>query len=318
MKVFISCTPYCNYYFCAMRFSLKHMKIPKLPKIVLLLFLTSVSFSCDSLFREPVDGEPLARVGDTYLYKKDVTQLGGKGMSKEDSISLVTSYINNWATKQLLLSKSKINLPEEKLAEFNALVADYRTDLYTRAYKDALVQQGSDTLITEAQLNSFYEQQKENFKLKEKLVKLRFVELPQQFLDKDMVFDRMKRFEEDDVAYLDSIAVQFNKLNLNDSIWVSASRVIDEIDLLTLENEEGYLKKSQFFELEDSLKVYLVKIMDVREVNDIAPLTFIEPTIEQVLLSRRKLDYMRRLETEIIDEAIKKNEFEVYVQEDED
>ena len=56
----------------------------------------------------------------------------------------------------------------------------------------------------------------------------------------------------------------------------------------------------------------MAKITGVLQVNDIAPLSFIEPTIKQVLLSRRKLDFLRKLETEIIDEAIKEKEFEVY------
>ncbi|MEL6916936.1 MAG: hypothetical protein AAFO99_04310 [Bacteroidota bacterium] len=68
--------------------------------------------------------------------------------------------------------------------------------------------------------------------------------------------------------------------------------------------------------MEDASGVYLAKVTNVLEVNDIAPLSFIEPTIKQVLLNRRKLDYIRKLETEIIDEAIKKNEFEVYGQDD--
>ena len=54
----------------------------------------------------------------------------------------------------------------------------------------------------------------------------------------------------------------------------------------------------------------------VLQINDVAPLSFIEPTIKQVLRNRRKLNYIRYLETEVIDEAIKKNEFEVYGQED--
>ncbi|MGS0524571.1 hypothetical protein ACU8V7_04560 [Zobellia nedashkovskayae] len=58
----------------------------------------------------------------------------------------------------------------------------------------------------------------------------------------------------------------------------------------------------------------MAKVTDVLDVNDVAPLSFIEPTIKQVLLSRRKLDYLRKLETEIIDEAIKEKEFEVYEQ----
>ena len=50
------------------------------------------------------------------------------------------------------------------------------------------------------------------------------------------------------------------------------------------------------------------------EINDIAPLTYIEPTIKQLLLNRRKLDYMKKLEVEVMDEAIKEKEFEVYEQ----
>ncbi|WP_339709095.1 peptidyl-prolyl cis-trans isomerase [uncultured Kriegella sp.] len=300
-----------------MFFLLQNREFLRLRNIAVAVMAMGVIVSCSSLWKERVDDQPLARVGDVYLYKKDISPLLGKGISKEDSTSLVVNYINNWASKQLLLAKAKINLPEEKLAEFNALVSDYRTDLYTRAYAEALVGQGSDSVVTEAQLQSFYEQEKENFKLKEKLVKLRFIELPVQFMDKGTVIEKMKRFDDEDVSYLDSIGVQFKKLNFNDSIWIGMSRVLEEIPPLTLENEDRYLKKSQFFELEDSLGVYLGKIIDVREVNDIAPLSFIEPTIQQVLLSRRKLNYMRRLETEIIDEATRENEFEVYTYDEE-
>ncbi|WP_273566385.1 hypothetical protein [Maribacter halichondriae] len=147
----------------------------------------------------------MARVGQSYLYEEDLAPLLNDDLSKEDSASFVTNYINNWASKQLLLTKAKINLPEENLAEYDALVENYRTDLYTRAYKEALVEQGSDTLITESQLNRFYEAEKENFRLKEKLIKIRFIELPKQFLNKDEVIKKLKSFKEDDVAYLDSI-----------------------------------------------------------------------------------------------------------------
>lgn len=278
--------------------------------MVLALFVVS----CNSLWKDNTDDQPIARVGELYLYKEDIAPLLTNTMSKADSASFVTDYINNWASKQLLLSKAKINLSEDKLREFDALVETYRTDLYTRAYKEALVQQGSDSVVSQTQLETFYEKEKENFKLKEKLISLRFIHLPPQFMNKESVVEKLKRFKEDDIRYLDSIGVQFKKLNFNDSIWVTASRVRDEIPLLTLDNQDRYLKKSQFFELQDSLGVYLAKITGVLEINDIAPLSYVEPSIRQVLLNRRKLDYIRKLETEIIDEAIKEKEFEVYAQ----
>ncbi|MGY8913638.1 MAG: peptidyl-prolyl cis-trans isomerase, partial [Flavobacteriales bacterium] len=299
-------------YFCRMFLITRHFF--KLLTLLLAVALLFFGASCEGIWKKKKDNKAIARVGEVYLYQEDIAPLITDNMSKEDSTSLVTNYINTWASKQLLLSKSKINIPVDKLAEFDKLVDDYRIDLYTRAYKEALVQQSLDTIVNEEELFAFYENEKENFKLREKLMMIRFVEVPPQFMKKDALAEKIKRFNKKDQAYLDSISVQFRKLNLNDSVWVKVSRVVKEIAPLSLENEELYLKKSQFFEIQDSLGVYLGKVIDVLEVNDIAPLSFIKPSIRQVLMNRRRLDYMRKLETEIIDEAVKEKEFEIYVQ----
>ena len=268
--------------------------------------------SCNSLFKEAPEKDPLARVGEVYLYKQDVAKMVPAGLSNKDSTAFVINYINNWASKELLLNKSKINLPEDKLEEFNSLVSTYRTDLYTRAYLEALIQQTSDTSITNSELRNFYNREKENFKLTEKLVQLRFVSLPTQFLDKDVVEKKLKDFKPQDKAYLDSIAVQFKKLHFKDSTWVSVSRLIEEITPLTSLNEEKYLKNSQFFELQDSIGVYLVKVGKVLNINDIAPMSYVIPDIKQIITNRRRLSQIKTIKTEIIDEAVKKNEFEIY------
>jgi len=306
MKLEPSCKGFCNCYFCEM---LKHQKNTLFTLCILISLLIT---SCEGLFNKVEEKEPLARVDNTFLFKEDIASLIRDDMTVEDSTVFVANYINNWASKQLLLSKSKINLPEEKLAEFDRLVSDYRADLYTRAYIEALVNQSQDTSVTKSQLQEFYDREKENFKLNEKLVQLRFVGMSEQFLDRDGVETRIKNWDDSDRTYLDSIAVQFKKIHFNDSIWVSSSRVIEEIPPLTQANEETHLKKSQFFELQDSLEVYLGWVTNVLEINETAPFEYVEPDIRQLILNRRRLNYIKRLETEIIDEAIKKNEFEVY------
>lgn len=268
--------------------------------------------SCGSFLRDKEENEPLARVGEAFLYHEDIAPLLDKGLSPQDSAAFVVNYINKWAAKQLLMSKAKINLPEDQLALFDKLVDDYRTDLYTRAYLNLLVEQSSDTLISDTELKNFYENQKENFRLNEKLVQLRFVMLPNQFLNKDEVEKRLRNFTNEDQIYLDSIAVQFKKLHLNDSVWVDAPKVIWQIAPLSSDNQDRYLKKSQFFELQDSLGVYLGKVTNVLEENEVAPLSYITPNIKQIILNRRRLEQIKKIETEIIDEAIKKNEFELY------
>lgn len=268
--------------------------------------------SCEGVFVQDTNKKPIARVGESYLYQEDIADLIGKNTSKQDSITLATNFINNWASKQLLMSKSKVNLTEAQVTEFERLVRNYKTDLYTGAYKEALVQKAQDTVISEAELRAFYDKEKENFKLNEKLLRLRYVELPPQFLNKSAVIEKLKDFEEKDRIYLDSISVQFRKLNFNDSVWVEASRLINEVPPLTDDNQHIYLKKSQFFELEDSLGVYLTKVVDVLERNDVAPLGHISPIIKRVLLNRRRLAFLKNLEVDIIDEAIKNKEFEIY------
>jgi hypothetical protein len=285
------------------------------PGLVFSIFFLLLSLtSCEGIFNKEPDNSPLARVGDNYLYKDDIQSLLNSARNDQDSVSLVTNYINNWAVKQLLYSKAQINLTEEQIEEFERLVSNYRVDLFTRAYKEALVLRGEDTTVTEMQLRQFYDQEKENFLLKEKILQLRFVQLPKQFLNKDEVVSRLDRFSPEDKVFLDSIGVQFKKLNFNDSLWVPLTRVIQEIPPLNYENEERYLKKSQFFEIEDSLGVYLGKTGDVRPINEIAPMSYIKPTLRQVLLNRRKINFLRRLETELLDEAVKRNEFEIYEQ----
>ena len=90
------------------------------------------------------------------------------------------------------------------------------------------------------------------------------------------------------------------------------TRIVKEIGPLALDNEEIYLKKSQFFELRDSLGVYLGQVQEVLEVNDIAPLSYVKPSLEQILKIRKKQEFLRQIERDIIDEAIKNKELEIY------
>ena len=81
---------------------------------------------------------------------------------------------------------------------------------------------------------------------------------------------------------------------------------------LPYENEGEYLNNTLFFEMQDSTGVYLTKVVEVLKPNEKAPLSYIEPTIRQVLLNRRKMQYLRSLETDLMDEAVRQKEFEIY------
>ncbi|NER15536.1 peptidyl-prolyl cis-trans isomerase [Leptobacterium flavescens] len=273
--------------------------------------LAGIFFSC-TIFEKKSDENAVARVGENYLYEDEINTLLGERLNKDDSAMVVQNYINGWAKKQLLVERAKINLDKDKMAEFERLIEEYRIDLLTAAYKEALVNQGMDTIISEDELTRYYEDHKENFKLNEELLKLRYVQIDQSFSDVESVKERLTRFNEEDKLELEAIALQFKSFSLNDSIWIKAVQFIQKVPLINANNRSRYLKKSQFFELTDSLEVYLVHVNDILKRNETAPLEYVKPTIQQIILNKRKLEFIRNLEKDLIDDAIQKKQFEVY------
>jgi hypothetical protein len=278
--------------------------------VVIIVFCLLLS-ACE-FFKKDESGIPIARVNEMYLYQSDIEDLISEGTSKEDSLIIVNNFINKWATQQLLISNAKINLSEENQNEFNRLVEQYRSDLFTKAYQEALVNQSVDTAITNEEAKEVYERNKETFKLNEELIKFRYINVSENSINLDDVKTRFKRFEEADKYILDSIAIQFRSYSLNDSIWIKVDQAISKISALKPENKKELLKKSNFIELKDSLGLYLMQINDVLLRNELAPMEYVMPTIKQIVINKRKLDFIKQLEKDITKDAIKNKQFELF------
>lgn len=279
--------------------------------IVIGFLISCLLMSCN-LFRQTDDREAIARVNDSYLYAEDIKDLVVEGTSPQDSLALVNGFITRWATQALLVDGANRNLPEQKQADFDRLVQQYKKDLYTKAYLEALVQKNIDTAISDAQARAVYESNKETFKLNEELVQFRYISLPENAINLDDIEKKFKRFNLEDKRYLDSIAVQFKSYSLNDSVWINVSSITDKIPVINANNKSELLKKSNFIQLKDSLDLYLVQTKDVLFQNDLAPLEYVKPTIKQIVFNKRKLELIKELEKEITKDAIKNKQFEIY------
>lgn len=280
-------------------------------QLLTIVFLAITLVSCN-FFKESDDRIPVARVEEMYLYEEDIKDLVVEGTSANDSIQMVTSFINRWATQQLLLEGAERNLSEEKQSDFNKLVQQYKNDLYTKAYLEALVKKSIDTSVNKTQATAVYEANQETFKLNEELVKFRYIRITQNAINAADIKDRFKRFDSKDKRFLDSIAVQFKSYSLNDSLWIKASQITEKIGVLNSENKKELLKKSNFIQLKDSLDLYLMQIEDVLNQNDLAPQVYVKPTIKQIVINKRKLELIKQLEKDITKDAIKNKQFEIY------
>ena len=145
--------------------------------LTLIFFLFFLS-SCDYMGLEKQilnKDEPIASLFDIKLYRKDIQNLIPKNISKEDSLIFVKSIINNWAVKQIILKKSLENSSSKLNNTINNLVANYKQSLLINSYKEQIIKQQLDTVIKEKELEEYYSKNKQNFKLYEELLKVKFL-----------------------------------------------------------------------------------------------------------------------------------------------
>ena len=279
-------------------------------RIYFYLVLIIILQSCD-YFTIKSDSQPVARVYDTYLYEEDLKNIFTKNITKQDSILIANNYINNWVKQQLLLSKAQINLGD-RIEKFEGLVKKYREDLFINSYKEAVVKQYLNTEITDDDIEQFYISNNQNFKLNEELVKLKYIKIGKDVLNKKELIKLFKSAKKEDLDTLDSKELFLKSHHLNDSVWVKYSDLIIKIPIFKTEDKKHVLKKDNFIQKEDSLSLYLVTIKQVLKRNEIAPKSYITPTIKQMILHQRKLLLLKNIEETLIDDATKKQEFEIY------
>lgn len=271
--------------------------------------------SCTSCnyFKKSNNSKAIARVGDSYLFATELDSLVPENTSKQDSLIIVKNFIDRWATQKLLNKAAERNLDDAKKEEFNTLIRQYKNDLYTRAYIEKVVQQNIDTVVSEAELKAYYKENRENFKTNETILQLRYIHITNDHPKLALIKSKFLNFKKSDAAFWRTYQMQFKNSALNDSVWVSLNDVFKKLPFITPENRNKYINEGMAFEKADSLRaIYIVKIKKVINRNQISPFEYLKPTLQQVILNRRKLALINKFEKEITDDAIKNKDYEVF------
>lgn len=267
--------------------------------------------SCDQLTNVEQDAV-VARVGTQYLYLSDIVEQLPPNISKDDSILLAQNAINIWAKKQLLYDQAVFNLDQSSQTALNALVEDYRLDLWGRTYKESLVKSLIDTIVDTLLVQAYYKKNQSNFSLTENVLQARVIGLSKSALNLTDVKFRFQRNQEEDKRYLDSLRIQFTSYQNKDSIWYTKRSFQEQFPSIPVLDFDNYLKKSQFFFIEDSFEVYLLWVSDYRLRNEYAPFQLVENTIRKIVFNQSKLEFIKQFDQEILQDAIQANKFEIY------
>ena len=79
-------------------------------------------------------------------------------------------------------------------------------------------------------------------------------------------------------------------------------------------DEKQFLTRNKQIELKDSIYYYLVTIRDYKLQNELAPVEYVEYNIKNLILNRRKIEFLKKIEDNVYKEGVRQNKFEIYTE----
>ena len=278
--------------------------------VIVLLAMTSCE-TVTSFVRELRYGQVVAKVGSHRLYASELASYIPDSASPEDSTRLALQYINTWASDQLFtdvaereLSKSEKNVDSE--------LEDYRHSLLKYRYEQKYVNQRLDTAVTKAQIEKYYDDHAENFKLSLPIAKAVYMNISADSPNLEIIKKKMRSDKPEARIEADSIAFSsaFRYTDFGDR-WVDLVKLSREVgtDYGTLLSQvrDGYA------ELPDGNgNLNIVYFFSLMRAGQTGPVEYFEEQIRDIILSTRKQALLARLERDLIENARNQENFVIY------
>ncbi len=274
-----------------------------------LIILTGIA-SCTSLDNRNKE-KPLAQVYERNLYFSVIHDIFPKNISPSDSILILQNYVDKWVKKQLILQKAELNLTEDQ-KDVRQQLDEYRSSLLIYKYEQSLVAQKLDTVISQAEVQAYYDENPSNFSLDGHIVKSLFVKLPVDAPNLYRIRQLYKSEREGDFQQLESYCYQYAiKYDYFNDDWVPFESIVRELPN-EIRSPERFLRYNRYIEQQDSLYRYLVNLREYHLSGTVAPLPYVQAKIRTIILNKRKVRFINVLENNIYMDALNKGDFTIY------
>jgi hypothetical protein len=255
---------------------------------------------------------PIARVNESYLYLDDLESLVTSNTSKEDSIKITGLYVDGWIKKQLMINKANSVLAFEE-AEVERKVLDYKYALIIHQYEKYFIDKQLDKEVSEEEIAAYYEAKKDNFILKQNIVKCLFAKVPLEAPRIDGFRKQMASYPNQEMEKMKSYAFQFaTKSYLEDTIWINFDEIIQSTPFAGIPNKVQFLRTNRVVESKDDRFVYFLSILDYKISDQVSPLEFMSDDIRNIIINKRKVAIKEELQERVYKDAVSNKTFEIY------
>jgi hypothetical protein len=272
------------------------------------IIVLTAFFSCGEKKVDEV--RSIAVAGERKLSEEEYGQFNFFGTAYSDSVSVSRKLIQAWAEDELFFQEANEKLLPEDL-DVEAELERYKKDLINYKYEIKLIENNLDTNITKEECQAYYDVNRDNFILKDNIVKVNYFKVPV----KTKALSKMKAAflsgNPKDKENLKGLCLQYaDNYFLNDSTWLLLEDIKKEIPQLR-ELPEYNFYAGRYFEYADSLNVYFLKIKEIKVKNGLSPINFEMKNIRNILLNRRKMKLIRQYKQQILEKAKTEGRFKI-------
>jgi len=280
--------------------------------LVLLLFGCEFIRMKNEKNETEIERKAVARVNNSYLYRDELSGIIPAGTDPADSVARVTTYINSWIRKQLVINEAMKNIDINE-AEVERKVLDYRYSLIGYEYQNYYIKQNLNDSISDKEIQDYYNEGRDNFILKQNIIQGTFIKVPKEAPRTKRIKDLMYSNKEKDVAELKSYCLSFSAAyHLADSSWIEFDKLAVNSPLAEIPNKIQFLRTYNYYETSDTEFLYFLKIDAYKISDNVSPLEFVKQDIKNIILNKRKVELARKLEDDVYENAAKRNDFEVF------
>ena len=275
-----------------------------------LFFLLIILFvsACKFLDRNTIDAKiALARVDNNYLYIEDIIFPS----LQNDSSLIIEKQTDQWIKNQLLLKSAYENVIN--VTNVDNQVLQYKNNLILFEYEKITYQNNIDFLVSDEELNKYYENNIKDFVLPFDLVKALYAKIPIDAPDIGGFRKIIKEHPDSDINAIRSYCFQFaEKSFLEDTIWVKLDEIILNNPLLLINDKSQFLKRNTYVENVDENHYFFLKILDKRLIGETSPLSFESNVINAIILNKRKQELFDKLRDSIFVNSKKGIDYEIF------
>lgn len=252
---------------------------------------------------------PLAKVNDKFLYRSDFDKWIENNNFTKDS-SYLDEYIETWLVQQILIEEA-LDANLDRLIKQK--VENYKNRLLVYEYQENYIQENLDTLVTDEDVEEYFETNKASLKLRNHLVKGFIIKIDKSkraTIRTLRSYIKRSTLEEIEPILIQTVIEKADDYRFFTEQWIKFKELYFIMPQLSKFKVPNFVRNSKLQTYQNDDYTFLIQIYDYKLIGDTPPFNFVESLIINNILSQRKITLIEKLKRDILD--LQRENYEIY------